>query len=411
MVAPPNGEIPVKLKRAPHAFLNKRNADAWIVKHNKNWKAVEQDINGDGVKDLVILDEKETPIIINGWTLARDDYPYRQKYYSIDPQERAKKSFSKWIQGDYFNVSRDPNREWLYKYEPSSQEKLHELETYRNANYSFPSGFVKQDSPFKVFSEAFAIPLTNLYNNIIHSVFDRGPVQATVMAKIFPKNKVLKNFYDFIVGSFIIFYKHRHNIVGLVQNALEVKHMPADFGKALYRSLSHGVNPIKVLKELKLVQNQRDEWRMSDPEDNVNPQTFIDTVMKVLLYENTYLHRIFLIRSIQDINMFLLGGRRIVSELLNIIHTHDLYEPILANTEEGKNAISRLKKDIEISWKNGISNWGKMLYVLINPSTAKTFLGLFNDVANKDQILQELDILDQTEEQKQQDLLQIEELT
>ena len=49
IVAPPKGEIPVKLKRAHNAFLNKRNAGAWILKHHKNWHLTNQDINGDGV--------------------------------------------------------------------------------------------------------------------------------------------------------------------------------------------------------------------------------------------------------------------------------------------------------------------------------------------------------------------------
>ena len=105
-----------------------------------------------------------------------------------------------------------------------------------------------------MFSEAFAIPLPNLYNDIIMGVFGSGRVQIAVMTKLFPKNKVLKNFYEFIVGSFVIFYRHRNNIVGLVQNALEVKNMPADFGKALYSSLCHGVNPVQPLMQLGLIQ-------------------------------------------------------------------------------------------------------------------------------------------------------------
>ena len=50
--------------------------------------------------DIVVRDPESgnEPIIINGWTLAHDNYPYRQQYYQVTPDERAKKSFSKWTQ-------------------------------------------------------------------------------------------------------------------------------------------------------------------------------------------------------------------------------------------------------------------------------------------------------------------------
>ena len=298
----------------------------------------------------------------------------------------------------------------LYKYKPKSEAKIQELETYQKANYYFPSGFVKQDSGFKVFSEAFAAPLIKLYDNIMTSVFDKGPVQLSVMSKLFPKNKVLKNFYEFIVGSFIIFFRHRKNIVGLVKNALEVKNMSADFGKALYRSLCHGVNPVQLLMQLGLIQPQRNEWRMSDPTDNLKPEEFITVVMKVLLYENEYFHKVFGITSEKDINMFLLGGEVIVNQIVRITKEYDLYESILTNSEAGKNAISRLKKDIDVSWKTGFSNWGKMLPILINPSSAITFLSLFDDVENKNEVIEELKNLKQKEEQTVAQVLGIEEI-
>ena len=109
-------------------------------------------------------------------------------------------------------------------------------------------------------SKAFAIPLTKLYDDNMMSAFGADAVKTRVMERIFPKNKVLENFYNFIIGSFVIFYKHRDNLVGLVQNTLEVKGLPAEFGKALYYSSSRGIEPFEVLMELGLVQNQRDEW-------------------------------------------------------------------------------------------------------------------------------------------------------
>ena len=99
MVASPKGEIPVKLKRAPAAFMNVGSAKNWIQHHKKimdKRRVAEEDINQDGLYEVVVHDRKTgKPIIINGWTLARDDYPYRKEYYGLEPKQREGTTYGK----------------------------------------------------------------------------------------------------------------------------------------------------------------------------------------------------------------------------------------------------------------------------------------------------------------------------
>lgn len=64
--------------------LTVEGAQAIVDKHNRNcnnkWVAVEEDVNGDNIPDIIIKNEKNNPIVVNGWTTKKSDYPMKRLY-------------------------------------------------------------------------------------------------------------------------------------------------------------------------------------------------------------------------------------------------------------------------------------------------------------------------------------------
>ena len=67
-----------------------RGAQEWIAKNNKeNWTAVEEDVDNDGISDVLVKDANGNLVIVNGYTLKPSTYPYRKLFHEADPEVRA----------------------------------------------------------------------------------------------------------------------------------------------------------------------------------------------------------------------------------------------------------------------------------------------------------------------------------
>ena len=72
-------------------------AQNYITKYNKkNWQAVEKDITGpngvpDGINEVIVTDSKGNIKIINGWTLAKSQFPARKAYYLTHPTRDSRR--------------------------------------------------------------------------------------------------------------------------------------------------------------------------------------------------------------------------------------------------------------------------------------------------------------------------------
>ena len=427
MVAPPKGRIPLKLKKAPNAFLNATTAKEWLDQHKKlkdKWEVEDEDLYQDGRHEVVVRDKKtHAPVIINGWTLARDDYPYRQQYYSLDSTQREGKSYGHWARDRYIASTCDPKTPWLYNYGPASDAALAEMQLYRDQNYIAPISLKKRDSGFNVFLEAFDSSLSELYNLMLSTTFGdikisqggvsqktfqtlytQNRVRIRVMERLFPKNLILKNLYNMILGAFVVFQKNKYNLVGIVQ---EIHQNHGLDYKKLYRSLSLGVEPVFLLSQLKIIQLGSDGKWSAHPDH----QNFVTEVIKPLLFENIEL-QLSLFRGKVDYNkltngnktekkaekfnlyrqldIVLFGGEAVVEGVNAILSEHDLDGDILNNTVRGRSALTELKKQIADDWKARIKNWNVMLPLLVNASTALAMLNIL-DVPHKDAIVPQLE--------------------
>ena len=64
--------------------LTKEGADNIVAKHNaksnNQWSVDDADVNGDNIPDIIIKNQQGNPIVVNGWTTKKSDYPLRYLY-------------------------------------------------------------------------------------------------------------------------------------------------------------------------------------------------------------------------------------------------------------------------------------------------------------------------------------------
>ena len=55
----------------------------------------DEDINGDGVNDVVLYKKVGTPVMINGYTFVNSELPYRKEYNRRNPTKADKITFGR----------------------------------------------------------------------------------------------------------------------------------------------------------------------------------------------------------------------------------------------------------------------------------------------------------------------------
>jgi len=76
-----------------------KGATKWAKKHTtskRQYTAAGEDIDGDGIQDVLVRDTDGNLVIVNGYTVRKSDYPHRQMFASLP--KSARKEF-----GDYRN--------------------------------------------------------------------------------------------------------------------------------------------------------------------------------------------------------------------------------------------------------------------------------------------------------------------
>ena len=100
-------------KRVANA-LSVQGAQEIVDKHNENspnapWTVHNDDVNNDGIPDIIIRNANNNPIIVNGWTTKGSDYPARYKYYEANPTKEQRKAnpYPKYKRDDLYQIQYD----------------------------------------------------------------------------------------------------------------------------------------------------------------------------------------------------------------------------------------------------------------------------------------------------------------
>ena len=84
-------------------------AQRWVDKHGFHdmYTVTNDDVDNDGIPDIIVKNKKGDPIIVNGYTTVDSTYPYRYKYYTAYPTAEDRKGYGKGFKG-YVNDMWDP---------------------------------------------------------------------------------------------------------------------------------------------------------------------------------------------------------------------------------------------------------------------------------------------------------------
>lgn len=142
------------VKRVKKA-ITPRGAQALVEKHNAkakpsaHWRLHTDDINNDGVPDIIIRNQKGDPLFVNGYTTVQSDLPFQQAYsdYLLDNpdkntrEHKSKRDFirnglyqTKYVDedvegaqpGDYGNVHNAVKPAWFDAVANGEKYRMHE---------------------------------------------------------------------------------------------------------------------------------------------------------------------------------------------------------------------------------------------------------------------------------------------
>ena len=108
------------------AIVNKHNATS---KPSAHWRVQHEDINGDNIPDIVIRNSKNEPVVVNGWTTKRSDYPTRYMYYNTYPTREDRKGHP------YPDFKRDELHQVKYDDTSIDVHKRGNVESYNEQAY------------------------------------------------------------------------------------------------------------------------------------------------------------------------------------------------------------------------------------------------------------------------------------
>lgn len=140
-------------------------AQRWITTNKKDgvYTAMEEDVDKDGINDILIKDVNGNLVVVNGYTVRKSDYPYRQKFYGLDPEERKDyKSYKEWVRDGYYGPVYDGDGINIenYRYRNPDEDE----DTRRMYNSGFKVMKPKSRSPYQLFAKEY---VKKIYDYVI----------------------------------------------------------------------------------------------------------------------------------------------------------------------------------------------------------------------------------------------------
>ena len=127
-------------------------AKEWARKHSnrkRKYEAKEEDIDGDGIKDVLVKAADGSLVIVNGYTVRKSDYPYRQRFANLPEATRKQhgnyKNYLKSIYGPTYDDRTGKITGW--KQDPEQDEQYKRLTTL-----GFKTYIPKDQSPYQLFT-------------------------------------------------------------------------------------------------------------------------------------------------------------------------------------------------------------------------------------------------------------------
>jgi len=142
-----------------------RGATKWAQKHSTSktqYNAREEDIDGDGIQDVLVETQDGNLVIVNGYTVRKSDYPYRQMFGELPKSVREQHgNYKRYLKDLYGEPTIDPatgETKWPEGKGPDSHELYRKLSEHGFSTYK-PRPEVA--SVYQLFTKEITKPLVN----------------------------------------------------------------------------------------------------------------------------------------------------------------------------------------------------------------------------------------------------------
>ena len=142
-------------------------AREWIKKYGYEdiYSADHEDVDNDGIQEVVVKDKDGKYVIINGYTLRPSDFPYREKYYELDEAERKKyNGYKDYFRRGYYQPEYDKRTGEISGWGINPEEDQFTQDMI-NHMYEYKSKLPKKKlSPYQLFISTY---VRNMYDYVI----------------------------------------------------------------------------------------------------------------------------------------------------------------------------------------------------------------------------------------------------
>ena len=128
-------------------------ATEWAAK--RGLSASSKDLDNDGTPETVVWDKSgRYPYVVNGYQLARSDYPTRNQYWGTHKtsESRAEEPMDDWVRNKVYNVKTKADNKWVVD-SVDMTEVGHKIDKF---GYGMPTRPKKMMTPYAIFSKLIA---------------------------------------------------------------------------------------------------------------------------------------------------------------------------------------------------------------------------------------------------------------
>ena len=151
---------------------------------NNPWYVTNDDVNDDGIPDIIIRNANNDPIVVNGWTTKGSDYPERFLYYNAYPtrEQRKQHPYPAYKRNELYQIKYDTGNVDVHKRgDVTGYNQQPFPKEWKLDNYNVNRNPGKRLSAYRRFQELIVNPV--LIKIVIPTLVDNGDIELNGQGK------------------------------------------------------------------------------------------------------------------------------------------------------------------------------------------------------------------------------------